>query len=126
MDDIKRTRPPRNRIEEALRYAPTPTVISTPPKRFAPEPPPMKQHPKGESRKGYRIAVVSALIFFIVLCAGGFAIYRRIHAAPPTSADVIAAVGKLVELPPETPTVAMISDLTPLKGNPFFAQAHVG
>ena len=41
--------------------------------------------------------------------------------------DTITAVSKLVVLPAdETPTVATITDLAPLAGQPFFAQAKVG
>jgi hypothetical protein len=40
---------------------------------------------------------------------------------------VVADVGKLIVLPAnETPTIATVSDLTPLKSQPFFANAAVG
>lgn len=42
------------------------------------------------------------------------------------AAETIAAVEKLMELPNEEPTVATISDLATLQGQPFFARAEEG
>lgn len=42
------------------------------------------------------------------------------------TADIIDRVGKLTELPNETPTVATISDVSKLASQPFFAKAQNG
>ena len=42
------------------------------------------------------------------------------------AAETIAAVEKLMELPNEEPTVATVSDLKTLQGQPFFAHAEEG
>ena len=43
------------------------------------------------------------------------------------SARIIAAVGKLIELPPgETPVIATVADPTKLAGEPFFKDAKKG
>jgi hypothetical protein len=42
------------------------------------------------------------------------------------AAETIAAVEKLMELPNEEPTVATVSDLATLQGQPFFARAEEG
>jgi hypothetical protein len=49
------------------------------------------------------------------------------QSAEDAVAKTIQAVGKLVILPTnETPTVAAVTDLAPLKDQPFFANAKVG
>ena len=40
--------------------------------------------------------------------------------------DIIVKVGKLMDLPNETPTVATVSDVTKLSGQQFFAHAQNG
>lgn len=40
--------------------------------------------------------------------------------------DIIEKVGKLVELPKETPTIASVTDVSKLKDQPFFAKAQNG
>lgn len=43
---------------------------------------------------------------------------------PPT--DVVAAAGRLILLPDETPTVATVTDMAPLRGQAFFERAQLG
>lgn len=47
-------------------------------------------------------------------------------AGAPVPADVVAAAGKLILLPDETPTVATVTDMEPLRGQAFFERAQVG
>jgi len=40
--------------------------------------------------------------------------------------DIIGKVGKLIDLPKETPTIATVSDISKLSGQEFFAKAQNG
>lgn len=48
-------------------------------------------------------------------------------AAQMEAKDLVQKVGKLMDLPQgETPTIATVSDISKLQGQPFFAKAHNG
>lgn len=40
--------------------------------------------------------------------------------------SLLEKIGSLIELPDEQPTIATVSDLAPLKDQPFFARAQIG
>lgn len=69
------------------------------------------------------IIVLGSLVFL-----SSYYIYRHfVTARASDPARIISEVGKLVVLPAdETPTIATVSDLAPLKGQPFFADAEMG
>lgn len=46
--------------------------------------------------------------------------------APHTETDIVKAVGNLIQLPEEAPSVATVTDLAPLREQAFFAEAEVG
>jgi hypothetical protein len=73
--------------------------------------------------------VVAGGVFYGSLFA--YTKFTAAPAAPATeSADqttqVISKVSKLMILPSETPTIAVVSDLSKLQGQAFFANAHMG
>src|SRR5947209_3689804 len=93
------------------------------------------------SRRAYLILV----IFLVLLSAISFYAYRQNHLAQQQKQELqkyksqagdagqnetkklIEAVGKLIVLPAdEPPTVATVTDLAKLQGQPFFANAAVG
>ncbi len=106
----------------------------TPPKR------------SGHVRRWRRMyAAGFALIVLGVLCVGGYLTYTRLTqvssgthvdqavpvATPSASTNgdsqqVIARVGALMLLPDETPVIAVVSDLSKLKGQRFFVNAEEG
>jgi hypothetical protein len=64
-----------------------------------------------------------------VLAVGGWFAFARLNTAgttPKDTQDVVDKVGKLMVLPDETPTIAVVSDVTKLQGQAFFANAHQG
>ena len=70
--------------------------------------------------------VVIALVFFACFFA-----YNKFKQPSSTTSDsetsqVVAEVGKLMLLPNETPTVAVVSDLAKLQGQKFFTNAKEG
>ena len=77
--------------------------------------------------------ILISLGFVASMCVSVF-LYRQVLDLKKNSPDlvkqtedIIADVGKLIVLPKnETPTVATISDLSKLKGQPFFLHAHAG
>lgn len=80
-----------------------------------------------------RIAVtVIALVAAALLFSAYFYIqYSGARTPLPTvqteAADLVAEIGKLIVLPSdETPTVATVTDLEPLRDQPFFANAKIG
>lgn len=106
-------------------------------------PPPKKNSHARRWRRLYSVAF--ALVLLVLLGASGYVVYVRIAgvlhpgpAAAPTSANprsaaltgdpqqVIDRVGALMLLPNETPTIAVVSDLSKLQGQLFFANAELG
>jgi hypothetical protein len=83
------------------------------------------------------IKLITILIVLALLVYGGFKVYNSFStvsysANGPTKGDtetedLLSKVGKLAELPVgENPTIATVSDLNALKGQPFFSDAMVG
>lgn len=79
------------------------------------------------------LLALGVLILLVGVAVPGFYFYRRYQSLTKTQpqtqdevAALIAQVGQLIELPPETPTVATITDVEKLKNQPFFAQAENG
>ena len=80
----------------------------------------------------------SVLVVLLVAIAAGAYYYQKYQksqqllqnptlAAQQQTAALIAAVGKLIELPKdETPTIATVSDVSKLQGQPFFDNAKNG
>jgi hypothetical protein len=83
------------------------------------------------------------IIAVVVIGAGLFALQQRQQAKDlqaqledlkqnPQKANeeetkaLLAKVGELIQLPDEQPTIATVTDLAPLKDQPFFASAQVG
>lgn len=77
-------------------------------------------------------AIIPLLVVLILIIAAGGAVYYKLvltkKAATPQAqiSDLVTSVGKLIELPSETPTVATVSDISKLKDQPFFAKAVNG
>lgn len=115
-----------------------------PVQQSAPQPviPPPPKEPR-ESAKQSRIPrrtllwALLALVATLVVVVGVGALLRS--SSPVTSVsstgtgtasgvrtDVAEAVAKLMLVPAETPTVATVSDLAPLRGQAFFANAQLG
>jgi hypothetical protein len=70
-------------------------------------------------------------LFFITLLVVGYLLHQISITAKASSSgeitDIINEVGRLVILPQgEVPTIATITDLSKLKGQPFFDNAKVG
>lgn len=78
--------------------------------------------------------LIILLTILALLAYGGFYIYKSFSTVSYSSGtpssdvqDLLTKVGKLAELPAgENPTVATVSDLSVLKGQPFFNDAMVG
>lgn len=132
--------PQKNRIEEVLQskgasqvrepasYIPPITRTEHQVEEAAPVLEPVAEKKQGSYGRFLRNLFLS-LIVIILLIGGGYVAYEKyyIHPQASASSDVIAKVGKLVELPAgETPTVATVSDLAPLKDEPFFKEAEIG
>ena len=79
---------------------------------------------------------LTIILFFIVVLLAALVLYfytvsAKAHQSDPTAVntdDVVRAVAALVVLPDtaETPRLAIVTDLTPLKKQPFFARAETG
>ena len=105
--------------------SPTPTP--------APQPvPPPVLPPKKPRRWGKRLFIAVILLAAIAAvfyaCLFAFSKYKQSNGTANTNnpTDVVVEVGKLMLLPAETPTIAVVSDLTKLQGQKFFANAHQG
>lgn len=103
-------------------------VISLRPSQHAPE---QEQAPKPKKRRMRRLfKKLLPLAVIIVIAVAGIFIY--INFFKPSSAqsgdprEMITRVSRLMALPDEAPTVAVVSDLEKLKGQAFFARAHAG
>ncbi len=85
------------------------------------------------SRKLKLTFVVSAIVLVASLY-GNLTLWNKVKtlqnpqaAAESQVRQIIAQVGKLIVLPQnETPTIATVSDLAPLKSQPFFVNAAIG
>jgi hypothetical protein len=131
--------PKRNRIEEALggkisSYEESSTYMPTIPKRILEEKP-VEKLPENISKKSNytnflkRFFLWLAIIFLIGLIGVfGYSIFKTWGQDSSTNADAtVEEVGKLVDLPEgETPTIATVSDLEPLKDQAFFKDAEIG
>ena len=88
--------------------------------------------PKKKRRWFKRLMQLFVLLLVIgavfAACFYGYNKYKESNGTANTNspADVVAEVGKLMLLPNETPTVAVVSDLSKLQGQKFFANAHEG
>jgi hypothetical protein len=70
-----------------------------------------------------RPRLYKAVLLGLLIVAGALALYIYAHREP----DVLAEVGKLTTLPVgETPQISTVTDLKPLAGQPFFADAKLG
>lgn len=90
---------------------------------------------ENEHKKSRLSVLIPWLLFIIALAAAGYfgyQLYAVKGAASQVSpqdetAKIINEVGKLIVLPQgETPTIATVSDLSKLQGQPFFTNAKVG
>ena len=83
--------------------------------------------------------VVPAVIGVVILLAlggGGYFIYQKIQSQPAANPQqatqdevkkLVAEVGRLIDLPiAESPTIATVTDVSKLKGQPFFQKAKNG
>jgi hypothetical protein len=73
----------------------------------------------------YRMLVLVLLV--IALLWGAGYVYKNNIRPQAGNASTVEKISKLIILPAdETPTIATVSDLEALKGQPFFADAKVG
>lgn len=91
-------------------------------------PPVSKPPPEiSKSQRFKKIFVQLGVIAGLVLVVFGGFIFVTQGSRGDTTEQIIAKVGKLVELPQgEEPTIATVTDLEPLQGQAFFAGAAVG
>lgn len=87
-----------------------------------------------ETKKSKRLLVVIIGVLILAGAAGGFFyIHHKIDERTDGSSgqmlasQIVTSVSKLMELPTnEMPTIATVTDLAPLKSQPFFAKAKLG
>ena len=101
-------------------------------------PEPARVSPRAKRRWGIPLIVIGAflagaLIGFAVRPANRPVSGAETYAppagtkpAPHTETDIVKAAGHLIELPDETPSVATVTDLAPLREQAFFANAALG
>ncbi len=130
--------PKRNRIEEALggkvpMYEKEPDAYMPPiPARKVEEP--VAAEKAKVVKKSYpeflrKFFLGTAIVVLIaVVGLGGHAVFSNYgKQKSTTTAGTLEAVGKLVPLPQdEMPTIATVTDLTPLKDQAFFKEAEIG
>lgn len=97
-------------------------------------------HTRPLRSRQWRAAVIPGIAFVLGIAAGfalkpmpqnaapvaTYAPPAGTKPAPHTETDVVKAVGNLIELPTETPSIATVTDLAPLQDQAFFARAAVG
>jgi hypothetical protein len=111
-----------NRIESILRSRGEPE----PEYEYIPEP--------REKKRSYATFLkrfflgICVLVLLAAVGTGGYIALKHYSAPEVASTDeILSKVGKLAVLPEgETPTIATVSDLAPLKGQEFFKDAAVG
>lgn len=76
---------------------------------------------------------IIAILVAIPLCVALVSTFQHKQAKKNTKVlaatqvnDILSKVGKLMDLPNETPTIATVSDVTKLSGQEFFAHAQNG
>ncbi len=83
----------------------------------------------------YKWAIPAAVVALVLLLVGGFFLFKNITQVNKNSQEatqdetkrLVSEVGKLIDLPSgEDPTVATITDITKLAGQPFFQNAKNG
>lgn len=73
------------------------------------------------------VAVAASVYFYMQYYQAQQLLKNPNLAAQQQTKDLLAAVGKLIDLPKnETPTIATVSDVSKLKDQPFFANAQNG
>jgi len=93
----------------------------------------MNETNKGMS-KSVKIVGVVLVVILVVSVVENFRLYAQVKqlqnpqaAAQNQVREIVANVGRVMELPQnETPTIATVSDLAPLKSQPFFVNAAIG
>ncbi len=94
----------------------------------------MHEPPKPTKKKRGKRKLVRAVILLAVIALigiGGYFAYGAffVHSTAANANDVSSLVAKVsahMMLPDEVPTLAVVSDLTKLKGQRFFEHAHEG
>ncbi len=95
----------------------------------------LKKFSLNSPEKNKIILKAGILILILVSAVGGYFSYQYYLvnkqfgpqlAAQQETRNVVSAVGKYMLLPNEDPTVASVTDITKLKGQPFFSQAQNG
>lgn len=91
-------------------------------------------NPMAQTSRTIKIVLVVLVLLLAASIAGNVYFNNQVKtlkdpsgAAQNEIRQVVAQVGKLIVLPQdETPTIATVSDLAPLKSQPFFDNAAVG
>ena len=82
-------------------------------------------YPKRRKNKYAPVALTVAAAL-VVVAGIFFGVSTFSHRVPADSQSVINKVARLMLLPDETPTIAVVSNLGKLQGQAFFAHAHQG
>ncbi len=104
-------------------------VISLRPTHHAPQEQEPAPKPKKRRMKRLLKKLLPLVLIVAVLAVGAYAAMQYLRQPSPLSGDVrevVARVSRLMVLPDEAPTVALVSDLEKLKGQAFFARAQAG
>lgn len=79
-----------------------------------------------KNRKVFTAYVLALTILIIPLIVFSFRSQNPEKVKQAEADSIIAEVGKLIDIPSETPTVATVSDIEKLKDQPFFKNAQNG
>ncbi len=72
------------------------------------------------------LAIICGISLFLYM-SGGDENIKTNNIKEKTTEEIVTSVSKLLDVPSgETPTIAMVRDLSKLKDQPFFAKAKVG